>query len=78
MQANENDRFVIWNVYEKPVDYPEDFVARKFVIGGSFHVATNEMFVADTLAEVRALLPRGLVRIARAESDDPKIVESWL
>lgn len=65
----------IWTVYRHPRDYPDKYVARKgFVPGG----ATNDMFVADSLDEIHALLPRGLVRIPRYEADDPAIVESWL
>jgi hypothetical protein len=36
------------------------------------------MFTAPTLAEVRALLPRGLICFARDDRDDPMIVETWL
>jgi hypothetical protein len=78
----------IWTVYKHPRDYPDQYVARRFEVGGAptdvrlLHAAapspTNDMFVADTLREVRALLPPGLFRMPRQESDDPVIVEVWL
>jgi hypothetical protein len=68
----------IWTVYDHPSDYPASFVARKSVVGASMTTMTHDMFVADTLDELRALLPRGLYRIHRYEQDDPKIVEVWL
>ena len=68
----------MWTVYDRPSDYPESFVARKTVVGASAVTMTREMFTADTLDELRALLPPGLYRIHRYEQDDPKIVEVWL
>jgi len=68
----------MWIVYDRPLDYPESFVARKTVVGVSAVTISHEMFTADTLDELRALLPPGLYRIHRFEQDDPKIVEVWL
>jgi hypothetical protein len=33
---------------------------------------------APTLEGLRALLPQGLVMLARADGDEPQIVETWL
>ena len=70
----------IWTIYVSPADYPGQYVARRFVVGGkdSHHGPTNEMFVADTLEEVRALLPPGLICMPREPGDDRVIVESWI
>lgn len=68
----------IWTIYDHPLDYPESFVVRKSIVGVNTITHTAEMFTADTLDEVRALLPPGLYRITRYEQDDPKIVEVWL
>jgi hypothetical protein len=65
----------IWTVYRHPRNYPTQYVARKASVPGG---ESNEMFVANTLDEIHALLPRGLVRIPRFEADDPVIVEVWL
>ena len=67
-----------WTVYERPLDYPDGYVARRWVIGSGGAVPTNDMFVADTLDELRALLPPGLFCLLRQPGDDPKIVEVWI
>jgi hypothetical protein len=67
--------FYLWTIYDRPSDYPDSFVARKFIVDRP----TDEVIVRDTLAEVReAIGSRALVRIERSPSDDPKIVEVWL
>jgi hypothetical protein len=68
----------IWTVYDHPRDYPNSWVARRFEISNKGVGITREMFLADTLEELRVLLPVGLVRLNRQASDDPKIVETWL
>jgi len=73
-----DDGLEMWTVYDHPLDYPESFVARKIVIGASMTTLTHEMFTADTLDELRELLPPGLYRVHRFEQDDPMIVEVWL
>jgi hypothetical protein len=71
------ESLAMWAVYRHPSDYPDHFVARKFAVTKEIYV-TNDMFVADTLEELRALLPGGLHRLPRFEHDDPNIVEVWL
>lgn len=68
----------MWTVYDHPLDYPDYFVARKSVVGASMTTLTHEMLTADTLDELRALLPPGLYRVHRFVQDDPKIMEVWL
>lgn len=78
-QMRERDALAIWTIYARPRDYPDHFVARKFLVGPNNQpLATQDMFVADSVEEVRALLPPGLVCLARSPSDDLRIVESWL
>lgn len=67
-----------WTVYDHPSDYPNAFVARRWLTDGPAVTLTNEMFTADTLQELRALLPAGLHCIPRFEGDQPQIVEVWL
>jgi len=64
----------IWTIYKHPLDYPEKFVARKFI----FDKPTSEILIGDTLEEIRKLLPGGLTRIERDPKDDPVIVEAWI
>lgn len=66
-----------WCVYEKPSDYPEHWVIRRFT--GT--QPTEEVIVGETLAQVRGMLRRqhpDLVRFTRSERDDPRIIEVWL
>lgn len=66
----------IWTIYRHPRDYPDKYVARKTVVPPG--TPTNDMFIAGSLDEARALLPRGLHRMPRSAEDDPVIVEVWL
>ena len=71
----------MWAVYDHPSDYPEHWVARRFDIfhGISEPVPNREhFFTADTLEEIRNLIPSGLVCLTRSEGDDPCITETWL
>jgi hypothetical protein len=67
----------MWSVYDHPKDQPNHFVARLWLIGDGKLIPTNDMFIADTLEEVRSLLPPGLVCVPRDPGDDPVILETW-
>lgn len=69
-----------WVVYDHPTDMPDFFVARRWDVlkGKAMPVATDQVFTAGTLQEVRSLIPPGLYRLPRWEADDDKIVEVWL
>ena len=66
--------FPIYTIYKHPVDYPDKFVCRMFDMG----VPTHVMATADTLAEIRSMLPEGLLNLGRDPADDPCVVEVWL
>lgn len=68
----------MWTVYDKPTDYPQGFVARMHVCRAGEHNPTAVFVTGKTLDKVRAQLPPGLVKIDRAEDDEPHIVEVWL
>ncbi|WP_371438317.1 hypothetical protein [Polaromonas sp.] len=72
--ANAHSTLAIWVVYDSPIDFPGRFVARKW-LGDQ---ATSETLEGKTLDELRGHLPDGLYCLPRDESDDPKIVESWI
>jgi hypothetical protein len=63
----------IWTIYKHPRDYPEHYVARLWLWGDP----TERVLTAETLEEIRTLIPRGLVRLNRMPDDDPAIVETW-
>jgi hypothetical protein len=62
-----------WVVMRDPPDYPGKVTARLVTDAPTFYV-----LVADTMGEVHAALPPGLVRSERAPSDPPEVVEIWL
>lgn len=65
----------IWVVYDHPSDFPDDYVARLWQ-GES---PTDTVISHADLRSVRLeLWMKGLVRLDRAEGDDPKILETWL
>lgn len=70
----ERKQLFIWTIYKHPTDYPDKFVARCF----NYDRPTTAFYVADTLEEIRRLIPQGLFRLDRDERDDPVIVECWL
>lgn len=78
MGKHERNVLSVWTVYCRPRDYPRDYVARRFECVGPGARPTDDMFVAASLEEIRALLPRGLIRSPRHPDDDPKVVEAWI
>lgn len=76
MSAQPRECLEMWTVYERPSDYPQGFVARLWIIAG-VAMSTQTHYVAPSLDEVRAFLPRGLTCMSRNELDDPAIVETW-
>ncbi|SNT23492.1 hypothetical protein SAMN06265795_11847 [Noviherbaspirillum humi] len=64
----------IWVVYESPVDFPDQYVARRLYL----NQPTSDFVVGDTLIDVRSKLPKGLFRMERSERDDPQVRESWI
>jgi hypothetical protein len=69
----------VWTVYERSRHRPARYVAAQQFIGEEGQTIDGELLVSDTLAEVRAeMRARRLVCLARADADDPRIVEVWL
>ena len=62
-----------WIILKGQADYPGKFVARLATEHPTIYV-----MVADTLAEVQAMLPLGLAHAARDNADPPDVVEIWL
>jgi hypothetical protein len=68
----------MWIVYFNPEDYPQKWVVRRWAIGPGKVTPDAEPFVGNSLAEARGAIPLGLVRLDRAEVDEPQIKEIWL
>jgi hypothetical protein len=78
MSATVMEMFVI---YERPRDYPDKFVVRRWLIGVVPGVPTADadwFHLADTLDGVRAQVPPHCVRLERDTDDEPQIVEVWI
>jgi hypothetical protein len=46
--------FHIWAVYERPADYPDHFVVRQWTTDGTVAFADPDVYLADSLEQVRA------------------------
>ncbi len=70
---------IMWTVYDKPRDFPDKFVARKWEIrpGIKNPIPTSDIIVSQTLDGVRAALPQGLFRQPSMPCDETHIVEVW-
>jgi hypothetical protein len=65
-------------VFERPLDYPEQIVARRFQLEGSRVVASDLIATGPTLRDVQATLTDlGLVRRSRSHDDLPQVLEVW-
>lgn len=69
------DGLSIWVVYDHPRDFPDVFVARRFE---NERPTENILIALDIDILRRQFATCGLVRLARADSDDPVIVETWI
>jgi hypothetical protein len=73
------DALEMYVIYQRPRDYPEHFVMRRWAIAGGAAEADKDYFVlAETLDQARQSVPPYCVRLERDPSDDPVIVETWL
>ncbi len=67
----------LWTVYDKPTDYPTQFIARRW-LATLPPTPTSEVLVANDLNSVRKLLPPGLYCIPASPHDGPYIIETWI
>ena len=78
--AHDRETLVMWTVYDRPTNFPNTYVAVKFAVLKDGSVgATGEFMVGPTLGALRDYLAGlGLVPLMRSDTDDPKIVETWM
>jgi hypothetical protein len=73
-----SEPLVLWTIYDHPFDYPDSFVARRWLVGADIK-ATDRILASNTLDWLREQMEdMGLACITRSEGDDPDIVETWL
>lgn len=75
----------LWVIYDSPPDltaYGKRFALRpQFVArrqGVTIEVIGNEVWLADTLEEIRAMIPPTATRLPREPGEAPVIVETWI
>lgn len=69
----------MWVVYERPTDYPNECIARRWEIVDGAEQPTDSVIIADSLDAIRRVLWEwDLCCLERMPKDDPKIVEVWL
>ncbi len=71
----------LYTIYNNPTDYPDTYVVRRWEIVAPENKPTpkNVVIIGSDLNEIRsALREMGLYVIPRDETDDEKIVETWL
>jgi hypothetical protein len=68
----------IWVVYHNPADFPGKYVLRPQDVKPDGEIVRRpEVWLRDSLDELRRCIPPGLHQMPRFESDDPVIVETW-
>jgi hypothetical protein len=72
--TDQSDDLSMWVVYEDTPEFPNQYVARRCRLD----VDTGDYVVGDTLNDVRAKLPPGLMRLERSAHDHAQVRESWI
>lgn len=69
-----------WTIYQRPIDLHHSvFAMRRWTLDSDGEGKPSLGFLtADTLPELRDLLPPGCYPMGRTMSDDPKIIEVWM
>jgi len=76
--ARSEGSLVIWTVMRETADIQHPFCARAHIVRGDKSLISHEVLVGQTIDEVRAMIPPGLHKLARAPVDDTVIVETWM
>lgn len=64
-------------IYERPSDYPGQYVLRQWNIGAGTAESGKILALAETIEEVRASIPVGTTLLP-IHDPDPVIVEVWM
>jgi hypothetical protein len=67
-------------IYERPADFPDEYVARLWLIrrGTKEPVTTEIVLRSASLEALREMLPPDLHRLPREPGDEEQIVETWV
>lgn len=73
------DTLPLWTIYKHPRDYPEHFVARKWLIYPNKLMITEDVLFRPDLESLQQIMrEKNLHRLERLPDDDPTIQETWL
>lgn len=67
-----------YTVFYSPTDFPQQYVIREFHVSAGTIIPKDIIAIGNSIDEVRAKLPQGLLRIIKSECDLPSIVEMWI
>ncbi|ELA6946617.1 hypothetical protein RBG11_004220 [Vibrio parahaemolyticus] len=73
-----NNILPMLTVYERPDDYPNDFVVRLGYVAKGRYVQTEFACVTESLDDARGAIPFGLTLLGRSPQDPVCIVEVWV
>jgi hypothetical protein len=68
----------MWVIYCHPKDFPDGYVLRPHFAAKGMTTVAETGLGADTAAQLREVLPAGVVCIGREADDDPAILEVWI
>ena len=68
----------MWVIYDRPRDYPDGPIARRWEIGVGSARPTSEAIAGPLDMLRRHFHSLGLTVLARDPTDEPQIVESWI
>jgi hypothetical protein len=69
--------FILWVIYDHPIDFPDYYIARKWDY--QKNIPTDEIMKSTSLKWMQDHFSKmGFCRIPRDNSDDLKIIESWI
>ena len=69
----------MWSIFDKPLDYPQGYIARKFEITKEGVKPTKDTIKDKSLEEIReGFIELCYFCIPREAADVPSLVESWM
>jgi hypothetical protein len=69
----------VWVIYDHPKDFAHGYVLRaQWAMADGAIKADEVAWYADVPDKLRAILPPGLVQLARHPNDDAAVLETWL
>lgn len=69
----------LWVIYRNPIEAPGAYLVRRWgIVPSSGDPVPGEAFPHETLAEARASIPAGSIRLERSPHDDSAVVETWV